>query len=105
MNKFLSIILFALIFSSVACSSPMSREPKPEPMPLGEIPGGSDPSANPPIMEIPETDLPPVSGFPMGGLPDSELPVACTMDAKICPDGSAVGRTAPDCEFAPCPGE
>jgi hypothetical protein len=25
------------------------------------------------------------------------------MDAKICPDGSAVGRTAPNCEFAPCP--
>lgn len=32
-------------------------------------------------------------------------PVACTLDAKICPDGSAVGRTGPNCEFAPCPGE
>lgn len=32
-------------------------------------------------------------------------PVACTMDAKICPDGSAVGRIAPNCEFAKCPGE
>lgn len=32
-------------------------------------------------------------------------PVACTMDAKICPDGSAVGRVPPDCEFAPCPNE
>ncbi len=30
-------------------------------------------------------------------------PVACTMDAKICPDGSAVGRTGPSCEFAACP--
>lgn len=29
--------------------------------------------------------------------------VACTLDAKICPDGSAVGRVAPDCEFAQCP--
>lgn len=29
--------------------------------------------------------------------------VACTMEAKICPDGSAVGRTGPNCEFAPCP--
>jgi predicted lipoprotein with Yx(FWY)xxD motif len=28
---------------------------------------------------------------------------ACTAEAKICPDGSAVGRTGPDCEFAPCP--
>jgi hypothetical protein len=31
-------------------------------------------------------------------------PVACTMDAKICPDGSAVGRNpANNCEFYPCP--
>lgn len=29
--------------------------------------------------------------------------VACTMEAKLCPDGSAVGRTGPNCEFAPCP--
>lgn len=34
-----------------------------------------------------------------------EGPVFCTMEAKICPDGSAVGRTGPNCEFAPCPGE
>lgn len=31
--------------------------------------------------------------------------VACTLDAKICPDGSSVGRVGPNCEFAPCPGE
>lgn len=30
--------------------------------------------------------------------------VACSMEAKLCPDGSAVGRTGPNCEFAPCPG-
>jgi hypothetical protein len=29
--------------------------------------------------------------------------VVCTMEAKICPDGSAVGRTGPNCEFAKCP--
>jgi hypothetical protein len=28
---------------------------------------------------------------------------ACTMEAKLCPDGSAVGRTGPNCEFAECP--
>lgn len=28
---------------------------------------------------------------------------ACTMEALICPDGSSVGRTGPNCEFAPCP--
>jgi len=30
-------------------------------------------------------------------------PKACTMEAKTCPDGTAVGRTGPNCEFAPCP--
>lgn len=34
----------------------------------------------------------------------SENGHACTMEAKICPDGSAVGRTGPNCEFAVCPG-
>src|SRR3989344_7562332 len=30
-------------------------------------------------------------------------PIACTQEAKICPDGSVVGRVGPNCEFAPCP--
>lgn len=30
-------------------------------------------------------------------------PVACTLEAKLCPDGSYVGRVAPSCQFAPCP--
>ena len=38
------------------------------------------------------------SGYP--ATPDLR---ACTMEAKICPDGSSVGRTGPDCEFASCP--
>jgi len=29
--------------------------------------------------------------------------IACTMEARLCPDGSAVGRISPNCEFAPCP--
>ena len=29
--------------------------------------------------------------------------VACTMEAKLCPDGSYVSRTGPNCEFTPCP--
>lgn len=31
--------------------------------------------------------------------------VICTLDAKICSDGSAVGRSGPNCEFAKCPNE
>ena len=29
-------------------------------------------------------------------------PVFCTQEARQCPDGSYVGRTEPNCEFAPC---
>ena len=29
--------------------------------------------------------------------------VACTAEALLCPDGSGVGRIAPDCKFAVCP--
>lgn len=32
-----------------------------------------------------------------------EKPVACPQDTKLCPDGSSVFRTGPNCEFASCP--
>jgi len=32
-----------------------------------------------------------------------QKPVTCTMEAKICPDGSSVGRTGVSCEFTACP--
>lgn len=35
--------------------------------------------------------------------PSEMEPVACTMEAKLCPDGSYVGRSGPNCEFAECP--
>jgi hypothetical protein len=35
---------------------------------------------------------------------DTDDQVMCTMEAKLCPDGSYVGRTGPACEFAECPG-
>lgn len=33
---------------------------------------------------------------------NSNKQIACTLDAMICPDGSSVGRTGPQCEFSPC---
>lgn len=33
------------------------------------------------------------------------IETACTADAMLCPDGTAVGRSGPNCEFAPCPSE
>lgn len=31
--------------------------------------------------------------------------IACTMEARMCPDGSYVGRNGPNCEFTPCPAD
>jgi len=47
-------------------------------------------------------------GSPIGGPEGPGAgpgPKACTQEAKVCPDGSAVSRTGPNCEFSPCPGE
>jgi len=44
-----------------------------------------------------------IENNPIINIPKKNKPVACTEEAKICPDGSYVGRTAPNCEFAPCP--
>jgi len=35
-------------------------------------------------------------------IPVTKISPACTEEAKICPDGSTVGRTGPNCEFTPC---
>lgn len=44
------------------------------------------------------SNLLPVTGSP------SNQPVACSMEAKMCPDGvNYVSRTGPNCEFAACP--
>ena len=39
----------------------------------------------------------------ISGDSDSPEGVACTMEAKLCPDGSHVGRSGPNCEFTACP--
>ena len=54
-----------------------------------------------PVVETPNEDKPTNLE---ASLPSSK-PIACTQEAKICPDGSSVGRTGPKCEFAACPAE
>jgi thioredoxin 1 len=36
-------------------------------------------------------------------LPKNDEQAFCIQDAKLCPDGSYVGRVPPTCEFAACP--
>lgn len=50
--------------------------------------------ANDDALEIPVT---------FADIKGSDQPTACTMEAKLCPDGSYVGRTGANCEFAACP--
>ncbi|MFQ5974924.1 MAG: hypothetical protein ACE5J5_01220, partial [Candidatus Hydrothermarchaeales archaeon] len=38
-----------------------------------------------------------------GCIQETQKPIACTEDARVCPDGSSVVRIPPACEFAPCP--
>ncbi len=48
-----------------------------------------------------------IGGFVLGSKnknnPPAGGPKACTQEAKLCPDGSYVSRTGPNCEFAQCP--
>ena len=45
-----------------------------------------------------------VAGIAIGPASINAESYACPQDAKVCPDGSTVGRTGPNCEFAVCPG-
>ncbi len=47
-------------------------------------------------------EIPEVTPSPISTSPTPEL-IACTLDALICPDGTAVGRIPPTCEFETCP--
>lgn len=78
MKKSLILILFLALFFVTGCSEEANFL-KPQPRPA--TPSTSTPST-------------PVS---------TSTPIACTMEAKICPDGSAVGRSGPNCEFTACP--
>ena len=63
-----------------------------------EIPEEENADSDDSVPEEP-APTPPVQG---GGNVETG-PIACPMDARMCPDGSYVGRTGPNCEFAPCP--
>lgn len=42
----------------------------------------------------------------LAGCASQLQPKACTMEAKVCPDGSSVGRNGSrNCEFDPCPAD
>jgi len=54
--------------------------------------------------EEPAPNPAPIPDEGVNEVPPDEF-VACTMDALQCPDGSFVGRIAPNCEFSACTGD
>lgn len=92
------LVIFLMIIASFLAGLSVGRRMGPI-MDIGIIepgggvaPGGVDPV--PPASNIDGREPAPIDGG-----------VACTMEAKVCPDGSYVGRQGPNCEFSPCPGE
>lgn len=67
----------------------------------GDEGSGEGAAPAPPEDFAPPEDIAP----PQEPVEDPDCAVACTKEAKICPDGSSVGREGPNCEFAPCPDE
>lgn len=114
----MKFILISIIFLSAACNFGPKAGTPPEQVfctleakqcPDGSYVGRSGPkcefaacpgaggnSASP---TPPQTNTTP----PSDGSESPQDPVFCTQEAKLCPDGSYVGRTGPKCEFAPCP--
>ena len=68
----------------------------------------SQPSPTPVLTPTPNvtptvTEIPPATASASASAKPTGQTKACTQEAKLCPDGSYVGRTGPNCEFAPCP--
>jgi hypothetical protein len=61
----------------------------------------TQPTSTPLYIYVTPTPVATESASPKGSPTPSVK--ACTQEAKLCPDGSYVGRTGPNCEFAPCP--
>lgn len=67
---------------------------------------GLDAGATPRLTPTLKPFVPPAAGTMVTDVAiDDEDQLACTLDAKSCPDGTYVSRMAPNCQFAPCANE
>ena len=99
MMKIFLIILGVLVILALAVTAYLSMNQKTvEPLPEPSVPSETE---TPPGKD---NTLPPRTNLDTPSTESGDQ-VLCTMDAKVCPDGSSVGRQGPDCEFSACPGE
>lgn len=60
-------------------------------------------TTSPSNLMVPPTDLSITDNPSTDNKTEEPKVYACQEDAKICPDGTVVGRTGPKCEFTACP--
>jgi hypothetical protein len=71
--------------------------------PDSEVPTVPTTAPLPPVPTIPPPLPPADDAITVPEPTEPADPIACTMDVQECPDGSYVGRVAPNCAFAACP--
>lgn len=99
----IKIVLIIIVLIALGVLYKASSAPGGERNDFRIIPENSNPgnTQSTPVPERPSGTNPATPSKPVEEGGNS---VFCTMDAKMCPDGSYVGRIAPNCEFAACPG-
>jgi nitrosocyanin len=100
-NTIIAVVIIAAL-ALIGGGIYFTGQPALAPLPI------TDTRTSPPSSPGANVPVPPAS--PPGSQPSPAQPTppppqifACPKDAKICPDGSVVGRTEPNCEFAACP--
>jgi len=109
MKRNLTVLIIATMFGAAVIALMLALEPgQPSDLPATGTTTAPTASDTDRLPAPPETvDNPNAAIRPLPHSlrdPNADM-VACTEEAKICPDGTAVGRTGPDCTFAPCPSD
>lgn len=107
MNKqIILLIIIALIAGIIYWASQTQKAAQTETIPNQSETSGDLDQSQLEIQQTPGSQPPATESGTQGPTAgNSTSTTACTLEAKICPDGSSVGRTGPNCEFAPCPSE
>lgn len=113
MKKLLLFAVFSLLLGACSGNTPSFKKKQNSVLPEAATPVIDEPISDIPLPpsppSIPDLPSPPplldVMNPPVEtAYSDTDPTVACTMDAKVCPDGSYVGRIPPNCDFEACPG-
>lgn len=109
----LALMSSSLLLAGAGCfQSPSTENPNNAPVEVSQTPTSTN--FNPEAVTSTTSDASTTASIPPVATSTVQVtttksnpimkPVVCTADAKICPDGTTVGRTnSTNCEFAACP--